>query len=333
MNRFIITLSLMNLLLIVCSGVPTPDAEVNTTSILRNGENRVKLNGVTHWYKVAGIGHSSTPIVVIHGGPGGFVYNFERTIGPKLEAFATVIYYEQRGCGRSASPPDSNAYSIPILVSDLEMLRQKLGFNKIIPLGFSFGGELALEYTLAYPNNVEKLIVQAPSLGRGERIGSFFNERMACAQLYGFKTVAHGEIAKRIQEILKTQVSSEGRLEKVWEAVDTETVDRFLFHNAEVAKLNRKLWQKSGLVNTGKMFKALAKQPRGMPLIDRIHLIPVPTLVIIGLFDRNVGLESCRDVATLIPKAHLAVFEHSAHFPDMEETDKYAQTVQSFLLE
>ena len=117
------------------------------TSVLRNGEGQVELNDITHWYRIAGAEHATTPLVIIHGGPGGNVYNFERTMGPKLETFATIIYYAQRGCGRSVPPQDPNAYSIPLLVSDLEMLRQKLGLVKMIPLGFSFGGELALEYT------------------------------------------------------------------------------------------------------------------------------------------------------------------------------------------
>jgi len=332
-NRFLILLPLISLLLAIFNNVSITNVGSRNLSVLNKGEGQVELNGITHWYKIAGVEHSKTPIVVIHGGPGGNIYNFERTIGPKLEAFAKVIYYEQRGSGRSASPEDSNAYSIPILVSDLEILRQRLGLEKIIPLGFSFGGELALEYALAYPNHVEKLIVQAPSLGRGKDIGSFFNERMVCVQLYGFLRVAKGDMSLKIRKIITEKTLSEKRLEKVWEMVNTETVDRFLFHNDEVAKMNRKLWRESGLVNTGEMFKALAKQPRGVPLLNRVHLIRVPTLVIVGLYDRNVGIESCRDVATLIPRARLMVFEHSAHFPDMEETEKYAQTVYSFLQE
>lgn len=294
------------------------------TFILRNGESQLELNSITHWYRITGAEHMTTPLLIIHGGPGGNVYNFERTIGLKLETFATIIYYEQRGCGRSMPPQDPNAYSIPLLVSDLEMFRRKLGLEKIIPLGFSFGGELALEYTLAHPQHVEKLIVQAPTMG-------IKSERLACVQLYGFRRVARGAVACKIREIINGSGSLQKRLKKVWESVDTETVDRFLFHNSEVARLNRRLWQESGLVNTGQMHKVLVNQPAGISLWDRVHTIQVPTLVIAGLYDRNVGVESCRDIAGLIPNARLALFEHSAHFPDMEESEKYAQVVYDFL--
>jgi proline iminopeptidase len=292
---------------------------------LRNEEGRIDANGVTHWFRIAGAEHSTTPLVVIHGGPGGNVYNFERTIGLQLEAFATLVYYEQRGCGRSSPPPKPTDYSIPLLVSDLELLRQQLGLDRVIPLGFSFGGELALEYTLAYPQHVGRLIVQAPSIG--------WTERLACVQLYGFRTVARGAMSDQVGEILADPAPAVERLNRVWEIVDTETVDRLLFQKSEVARMNRTLWDEAGLVNTGHMHQALmAQQGARVPLFDRIQAIRVPTLVMVGLHDRNVGVEICRDVATLIPQGRLVVFEQSAHFPDMEETEEYAQTVQQFLL-
>ena len=290
-------------------------------------ESRIEINGISHWYRIAGAANGTIPIVIVHGGPGGNLYNFERTIGPKLESYAPVIYYEQRGCGRSDSPKNSNDYSISTLVSDLEMLRQGLGLDKIILLGFSFGGELALEYALAYPQSVYKLILQAPSIGIGR------NERQACVQLYGFQTVASDEFADKIKQIINEPEPADDRLEKVWNVVDTETVDRFLFHNRKMASLNRRLWDESGLINTGLMHRALANQPADVPLLERIHRIPTPTLVMVGLYDRNIGIEICRDVSMGIAKAKLVIFEHSAHFPDIEETEKYADVVQRFLFE
>jgi proline iminopeptidase len=301
------------------------------TSRLTNGENRVEVNGVGHWYRVAGAEHATTPLVIIHGGPGGHAYNFERTIGPQLEAFATVVYYEQRGCGRSDQPPDPYAYTLALLVSDLDELRQALGLDRINLLGFSFGGELALEYALAHPEQVERLIVQSPSLGRRAGEAGLFTERMACVQLYGFQLVAYGEVARAVRDIMNTEDSLAARLEQVWQSVDTETIDRFLFHNHAAAQLNRRLWSESGLINTGYMLAALAQQTAATPLLDRLPAIQAPTLVLVGLYDRHTGLEACRDVATLLPRARLVVFEHSAHFPDMEEPDRYAATVRAFL--
>jgi len=65
-----------------------------------------------------------------------------------------VVYYEQRGCGRSASPKDPRAYSLSLLVADLDELRDALGLERIVPLGCSFGAEPAAEYALAHPIRV-----------------------------------------------------------------------------------------------------------------------------------------------------------------------------------
>ncbi len=306
---------------------------MTTTPQLIHGEGRVEINGVAHWYKIAGEERATIPLVIIHGGPGGHVYNFERTIGPQLEAFSTVIYYEQRGCGRSDQPPDPYTYSIEMLVADLDELRQALGLEQINLLGFSFGGELALEYTLAHPDRVQRLIVQAPSLGRRVGAAGLWDERTACVQLYGFQQVAYGDMTHVVRDILNTNDSLTTRLDHVWQNVDTETVDRFLFHNHPAAKLNRRLWSESGLINTGYMLAALTQQTADVPLLDRLAALPVPTLVVVGLYDRNTGVEACRDVATRLPAARLSVFEHSAHFPDMEEPERYAAAVRTFLAE
>ncbi|HKO24077.1 MAG TPA: alpha/beta fold hydrolase, partial [Chloroflexota bacterium] len=146
--------------------------------VLHDGEYRIAANGIVHWCRVAGARHQSMPLVIIHGGPGGNNYAFERTIGPRLEQLTTVIYYEQRGCGRSEAPAEPEAYSLPLLVADLEALRQAWRQERIIPLGYSFGGEVALEYALAHPDRVSKLIVQAPGVGDADQI--------AYVQLAGF---------------------------------------------------------------------------------------------------------------------------------------------------
>lgn len=291
--------------------------------MLADGERREKINGVAHWLRVAGAGRRTTPLVIFHGGPGGNTYNFERTVGQLLEAFATVVSYDQRVCGRSAEPDDPDAYSIPILCDDLDGLRQALGLQLLIPLGFSFGGELALEYALRYPGHVERLILQAPSLNDPLR---------AYVQVCGFLAVARGELRDRIRTIADGDGTVEDRLDRIWREVDSNTVDRFLFRDRDAARLNRELWRESGLVNSGAMVRALRRHPpRRPPLLDELGRIDVPSLVLVGLHDRNVGVDACRDVAAALPKARLVIFENSAHFPDIEESERYAVVVRDFL--
>ncbi|MHA1473960.1 MAG: alpha/beta fold hydrolase, partial [Promethearchaeota archaeon] len=256
--------------------------------------------------------------------PGGYNYTFERTIGPLLEKFATIIYYDQRGCGRSERPEDKEAYSIPILISDLAELCNKLKLEKIIPLGFSFGGQLALEFALAYPNLVEKIVVQAPS--------EFYdNNRNYYVQLFGFEQIAEGNDKNKIKKIINTQKKIREKWVEIWDSVDIETVNKFLFRNNESANKVRKSWRESGLENSGLMFKALKKKRNEIRLMERVSQIKAPTLIMTGLYDRNVGIELSRDFACKIPNSKLVIFEKSAHFPDIEEPEKYAKIVKEFI--
>lgn len=291
---------------------------------LIDGTYHVVLNGIRHWYRVAGAAHATPPLVIVHGGPGGNVYNFERTIGPYLEQFTTVVYAEQRGCGRSDAPADASDYAIPTLVSDLDVLRQVIMAERINLLGFSFGGELALEYAATYPAAVDKLIVQAP--------GVSLPGRCAWVQLYGFRQLGDDSIRTLIDTLLREGCDPDVALRQVWQQVDRATVDRFLFHQPAVAMLNRRLWDESGLINTGAMVRALAMAAPRPCLYDRLPVITTPTLVCVGLYDRNSGVDVNRDVASSLPCGQFMLFPESAHFRDMEETVSYAAMVQRFLV-
>ena len=293
---------------------------------MNNGEQHLELNGVRHWMRVAGTALRTTPLVIVHGGPGGSVYTFEQTAGQHLEQSQTVIYYEQRGCGRSSDASDSSSYTVPQLVDDLEQLRRTLELSAIDLLGFSFGAELALEYAASYPQSVRRIVAHAPA--------SIFGSRIAAVQLQGFASVAAPEIGDEIERIVQTAKTLEEALERVWSVMDTATVDRFLFQDASAARRNRDSWLEfdTQFQPTGAMARAFQWLPR-----DPNHALKVlpkvlaQTLVLTGRFDRNGGARLNREVADLLDNSSFTVFEHSAHFPDIEETHLYCKIVAHFL--
>ena len=129
----------------------------------KEGEVYLTLNEINHWVKIKGLENKTMPIIILHGGPGGNNYVFEGTIGPLLEEFATIVYYEQRGCGRSYAAKDTNDYMMLTLINDLDELIETLGVEKVSLLGYSFGAELALRFTKQHPEKVNKLILSAPA--------------------------------------------------------------------------------------------------------------------------------------------------------------------------
>jgi proline iminopeptidase len=102
-----------------------------------------------------------TPIVVIHGGPGMDHASLKADLAP-LERKHRVIYYDQRGGGRSTLPDDPKQLTIDDHVRDLEALRQHLGLEKLTLLAHSFGPAIAARYAIAHPDRVERMIFLSP---------------------------------------------------------------------------------------------------------------------------------------------------------------------------
>jgi proline iminopeptidase len=124
--------------------------------MVSDGVHVTTAGGVAHWVRVAGSGNGGVPLVLLHGGPGGSSYPIEQSVGDDPAKTSTLVFYDQRGCGRSDQPSAPDTYSITRLVADLEELRSALGFERMIPWGVSYGCRLAAEYAVAHPDRVDR---------------------------------------------------------------------------------------------------------------------------------------------------------------------------------
>ena len=307
--------------LFACTKPKVTSKPAATNTHLKDGERYISLNGVKHWVNIKGSQNHTTPIFLLHGGPGGNHYNFERTIGPKLEEFATLVYYEQRGCGRSEAPQNPEDYQLSTLISDLDVLKDSLGLPKINLLGYSFGAELALRYAVAHPTEVEKIIASAPAE---------LSDANKLVQIQGFYAIGDSVLRAKIQKVLKDTTSLDKKYGSVWNLSSSAVVDKFLFVNPEIAAQNRKMWQESKLKNTGLMAKVYLKNNKS-DLIPTVTGLPTPTLLLSGAHDKNGGFHTGLALKQVLPNSTLKIFENSAHFPDMEQPDRFATEVKNFI--
>jgi pimeloyl-ACP methyl ester carboxylesterase len=72
--------------------------------------------------------------------------------------FAQVVYYDQRGHGRS-DDGDPDSWNLDRWADDLVALCDTLGIERPVVYGFSFGGAIALNYAIRYPDHPSKLVV------------------------------------------------------------------------------------------------------------------------------------------------------------------------------
>ncbi|UXH46215.1 alpha/beta fold hydrolase [Rossellomorea vietnamensis] len=290
---------------------------------LKNGEFTVPLNGINHWVKIDGAENRTTPLIILHGGPGGNHYVFERTAGPLLSNARTVVYYEQRGCGRSDKPYADDEYTLDVLIEDFKELKEWLSAERVDLLGYSFGGELALEVANHLPEEIHQIILSAPSL--------LNTDIQKMVQVTGFLSIGDSNLINKISACFQTEGTLDTIYNEVWEMVSPEIVDLLLFENQEIAKINRGLWEESNLVNTGLMNRTLTNRPLEVPLLERLKEIHHQILIMTGVFDRNTGLPISKLIHSNLPNSTLIQFGESAHFPDLEETERFVKETNKFL--
>lgn len=252
-----------------------------------------------------------SPLVFLHGGPGGFVRSADLTL---LRAIAQggidVVTYDQAGGG--ASPRlDVREYSLQRAVADLEAFRVHLGVERISLFGQSWGSMLAFEYASAHPDRVDHLVLTGAGL-LSSRNKTFAIERTAArtqpspppyvmAAMVLFKVNPHAAVAFLPREELDT----------TWKAVMRENAGRF-YCKADAAKVSdgqRELdrWPAvdgyQGLALKGEM-EARAEAPPALPA-------PPPTLIIRGLCD-YVPWGAAKDLRDRT-KAKLATIDDVGH--------------------
>ena len=123
-------------------------------------EFQVQAPDVSLHVRMAGNPDSGCVLIAINGGPGltsSYMWDMERLAG----ADCAVLTYDQRGLGKSSQPtdPDSTAsYTLEKYAADVEAIRQAVGAERLHLMGHSFGGIVAMQYAILYPERVASLI-------------------------------------------------------------------------------------------------------------------------------------------------------------------------------
>src|SRR5512141_1228116 len=124
----------------------------------RARESRIAVGGADLYAREIGKGQA---IIVLHGGP-----DFDQSyLLPEMDRLSDsyhLIYYDQRGRGKSADNVRPEDVTLASDIADLEKVRQHFHLQSVTLLGHSWGTVLALEYALKYPERVSHLILMNP---------------------------------------------------------------------------------------------------------------------------------------------------------------------------
>ncbi|MCI0615818.1 proline iminopeptidase-family hydrolase [bacterium] len=139
----------------------TQNSQKDATYYRKMKEPGVKMIEVDGKYKVwtQRVGIGKHKVLLLHGGPG-YTHEFLECFANYLpQADIEIYFYEQLGCYFSDQPDDPSLWTLQRYVNEVEQVRSALGLEKFILFGYSWGGQLALQYAAQYPQFLEGLIV------------------------------------------------------------------------------------------------------------------------------------------------------------------------------
>ncbi len=268
---------------------------------------------------------SGLPLICLSGGPGlphGYLAPFAQLAGDGIQ----VIFFDQRGTGKS-DKADPAEYTIPNNVADVEALRRHLGIEAWCVLGFSWGGMLAQAYAATHPARVSKLVLS-------DTFSSIADLNAALDRLRASVSPELQELIERYEEAgLYAQGDSypdeyAAAVETAYEPVTLgipappalqEALSQF------ATDVYRAMWgENSEFEITGTLTQLDS-------LLDgKLERVTAPTLVVVGASDMAT-VEMAARTALLFSPSHLEIFEHSRHFPYLEEPDKFFNLLRRFL--
>jgi proline iminopeptidase len=251
------------------------------------------------------------PVVVLHGGPGAH-HDYLLPGFDRLATGRTLIYYDQRGGGRS--PVDRE---VPVgwreQVADLEALRGAWGLESLAIVGYSWGALLALLYALEHPARVPHLALVSPAPAwRAAR--AEFEARFAARSA-----------APAIQ-VLRAELQASGLRER-----DPDTYRRRVFELSVAGYFHDldKVRELTPFRVTGRTQQEVWESLGDFDLRPRLATLRVPAVVVHGDED-PIPAESARAVASLLG-APFHLLPACGHVPQVEAADAFAAVLDRFL--
>lgn len=284
-------------------------------SQLSEGEYDVTLNGVQLHYAVRGSG----PVMIAHsGGPGMDARLWDDFA--KIDDFATIVMIHPRGSGLSG-PAAEDAYLLADYADDVEALRQHLGLEKPIVMGWSHGGMVAQQFAFTYQDSLSKLILVDTSAYFGE----FLSDIEAAVQEFKDEPWFEKSFAALKAE-WDGKYQTDEEMARLW--VDEM---KFYFKTFDERALAYQQRTKDLPVRITPLKVFNDKEAGTMDLRPHLHKITVPTLVIVGRHDFITNVAMAEEMLKNIPHARLEIFEDSGHFALVEEPEKFYQVIKEFM--
>jgi proline iminopeptidase len=268
------------------------------------------------------IGHG-TAIIILHGGPD-FDHSYLLPDMDRLSDSFRLIYYDQRGRGRSADGVQPDDVTLESDIADLEKVRQYFHLDSVVLLGHSWGTVLALEYALRYPERVSRMILMNP----------------APASTDDYKQLRKEWLEKRAGDMDRRKAIADSPAYKDGDPNAVTAYYRIHFKPAlvrpedyeKIIERLRASFTKEGILKARAIESRLMNDTWSLPaynLLPKLKSLNIPTLVISGDHE-FIPAETAEHITQAIPNARLVTLKDCGHFSYLECPRAVHQQIDAF---
>ncbi|GAA1990177.1 alpha/beta hydrolase [Amycolatopsis minnesotensis] len=259
----------------------------------------IEIDGGKLFYEVRG---SGSPVVLVHGGSlDASMWDAQVAL---LEGAHTVIRYDLRGHGKSSSPTAPFSHH-----EDLRQLLDALDVPSAEVVGLSLGGQIAIDFAIAYPGRVAKLLLAAPGIS-----GKPFRDPFILGNLAELAAAKEaGEHERAVEHILRMWVDGPHRTSK-----EVDPAIRAFCRELNFASVTRP-------EGAGHSFAT------GFGAAGRIAELRAETLLLVGDLDCADMLGTADLIAREAPRVRKHTLPGAGHMINLEAPAEFARLLRRFL--
>jgi proline iminopeptidase len=299
-------------------------ARAQETLSANASESRIPAGPTSLYARSIGRGQ---PIIVLHGGPD-FDHRYLLPDLDQLQDQFRLIYYDQRGRGRSAEDVQPKDVSLTSELDDLDEVRQYFRLDAPVLLGHSWGALLALTYAVRYPTRPSHLILMNPApvsagdvavLRRAylEKLGAEMDRQRGILASPAYQAGDPDAVSARyrihFKQALERPEDYDKLMARMKAAFISQGNDGILKARAIEDRLYRETWEVPGY-----------------DLMPKLCSLRTPTLVIAGDHD-FIPAEVAEHISHALPSAQLIRIRDCGHFAFLECADEVRHAFDGFL--
>jgi len=271
---------------------------------------------------------SGPVLTCLHGGKGNSGDYFIPYLSP-LGDEMKLVYLDERGSGKSKPVPDISRVSYPGLTEDMENLIRHLGVEQIGLLGHSFGGALAINFTLRYPHRVRELYL----VGGGTSYPGLFSRDGWWGEVFDAE-MKRLNVADQVKAVCDEYNSGKITADESFRRQVLLQAPSIIYHWPQKREEVLETFARTDFTYLGPEHCNFGDENAvHAEMFSRLGEIACPTLLLPGQHDVSTPLEAMGGMARTIPDCEVKVIPRARHFPFIDEPEVFIAAIRQFRAE